>query len=109
MWDKWRALLLSLCIRLSVLKKIFVFLNYEDDVTSKKTVAVANLCLHTQLQNEPQQRQIWHCLICYTRILNSVYLVDMDDTYASIAGMAYSPVLVNIAPLVPGSAFTMKL
>lgn len=27
----------------------------------------------------------------------------------SIAGIAYSPVLVNIAPLVPGSAFTMKL
>lgn len=26
-----------------------------------------------------------------------------------MAGMAYSPVLVNMAPLVPGSAFTMKL
>lgn len=30
-------------------------------------------------------------------------------TYASIAGMAYSPVLVNMAPLAPGSTFTMKL
>lgn len=28
---------------------------------------------------------------------------------ASIAGIAYSPVLVNMAPFVPGSAFTMKL
>ena len=31
------------------------------------------------------------------------------ETHASIAGMAYSPVLVSMAPLLPGSAFTMKL
>lgn len=31
------------------------------------------------------------------------------ETYASMAGIAYSPVLVNMAPLVPGSALTMKL
>lgn len=38
-----------------------------------------------------------------------MHLVSLLDTYASIAGIAYSPVLVNMAPLVPGSAFTMKL
>lgn len=49
--------------------------------------------------------------MCYKVFMKNAMCRRMSviGTYASIAGIAYSPVLVNMAPLAPGSAFTMKL
>lgn len=48
MWNKWRALLLSLRIRLPVLTEIIIILR---TVTSETKATVVNLCLWTQIQN----------------------------------------------------------